>query len=92
MTHLTPTQAEVRVLVRFFAAARDAAGTETAFLTLPAGSTVAAVVSELSGQSEEMALLLQKCTFLVDGVAVRDRATVLTADQTFDVLPPFAGG
>ena len=92
MTHVTPTTAAVPVLVRFFAAARDAAGAETAVLTVPAGSSVGDLVSELSGQSEEMALLLQKCTFLVDGVAVRDRATVLRADQTVDVLPPFAGG
>ena len=92
MTHVTPVHAAVPVLVRFFAAARDAANTETAVLALPAGSTVADAVGELCGQSEDLELVLQKCTFLVDGVAVRDRATVLTADQTLDVLPPFAGG
>ena len=39
-----------------------------------------------------MALVLQKCSYLCDGVAVRDRAIVLRAHQNIDVLPPFAGG
>ena len=80
------------VTVRFFAAARDAAGTDTGALTLPPGSTVDDAIRELSGQSDEMALVLRKCSFLCDGVAVRDRTTVLRAHQTLDVLPPFAGG
>ena len=92
MTHVTDGARTVTVAVRFFAAARDAAGAESAVLALQAGSTVADAVCELSGQSEHLGLVLQKCTFLVDGVTVRDRATVLSADQTFDVLPPFAGG
>lgn len=92
MTHVTHTPATVRVLVRFFAAARDAAGAETAVLTVPAGFSVDDLARELCGQSKQLGLVLQKCTFLTDGVAVRDRATVLRADQTVDVLPPFAGG
>lgn len=80
------------VTVRFFAAARAAAGRETTVLTLPSGSTVADAVCELSGQSDRMKLVLQKCSYLCDGVAVRDSGTVLRAHQTLDVLPPFAGG
>lgn len=78
--------------VRFFAAARAAAGSDTGLLTLPPGATVADAISELCGQSDEMALVLQKCSYLCDGVAVRDRSTVLRPHQTLDVLPPFAGG
>ena len=92
MTDVTPVPAAVPVLVRFFAAARDAAGGETAHLTLPTASTVADLARELRGQNEHLGLVLQKCTFLVDGVAIRDRTTVLRAGQTVDVLPPFAGG
>ena len=92
MTDVTPIPAAVPVLVRFFAAARDAADAETALLTLPPASTVDDLADELGGQSRQLGLVLQKCTFLVDGVAIRDRATVLRADQTVDVLPPFAGG
>lgn len=92
MTHVTPATPVVTLTVRFFAAARDTAGADTAVLTLDPGSTVEDVVRELSGQSDRMGRVLQKCSFLVDGVAVRDRATVLSADQMLDVLPPFAGG
>jgi molybdopterin synthase sulfur carrier subunit len=89
MTDITPT---VAVTVRFFAAASAAAGSESEILTLRQGSTVADAISELCGQSDELALVLQKCSYLCDGVAVRDRAAVLRRHQTLDVLPPFAGG
>lgn len=89
MTEITAT---IPVTVRFFAAARDAAGSETTTLVLQPASTLTDAICELSGQSDRMALVLRKCTFLCDGLAVRDRATVLRAYQTLDVLPPFAGG
>lgn len=89
MTEITAT---IPVTVRFFAAARDAAGSETTTLVLQPASTLTDAICELSGQSDRMALVLRKCTFLCDGVAVRDKATVLQAHQTLDVLPPFAGG
>ena len=82
----------VEVTVRFFAAARAAAGTDTDELTLKAGATVADVVSELCCRSDELARVLQRCSYLCDGVAVRNKATSLRSGQTVDVLPPFAGG
>jgi len=82
----------VTVTVRFFAAARAAAGSDSGLLTLEPGATVADAVRELCGQSDELALVLQKCSYLCDGVAVRDPGTVLSTHQTLDVLPPFAGG
>jgi molybdopterin converting factor small subunit len=78
--------------VRFFAAAREAAGSETASLTLRPGATVADAIRELCGQSDQLALVLQKCSYLCDGIAVRDHGTVLRPHQTLDILPPFAGG
>ncbi|HPX35752.1 MAG TPA: MoaD/ThiS family protein [Mycobacterium sp.] len=84
--------ADLPITVRFFAAAQAAAGAETGVLNLRPGATVADAVSELCGQSDKLALVLQKCSFLCDGVAVRDRDTVLHPHQTLDVLPPFAGG
>jgi molybdopterin converting factor small subunit len=84
--------AGVPVTVRFFAAARAAAGSETEHLTLGPGATVADVVSELCCRSDELAQVLQKCSYLCDGLAVRDRSAVLLPHQTLDVLPPFAGG
>ena len=89
---MTEITTGVPLTVRFFAAAREAAGSDTRSLTLQPGATVADAIRELSGQSDKMALVLQKCSYLCDGIAVRDQATVLLAHQTLDVLPPFAGG
>ena len=81
------------VTVRYFAAARAAAGVEAEPLELPDGATVAdalAAVRERHGA--ELARVLDRCSFLLDEVAVRDRSAVLPAGATLDVLPPFAGG
>jgi sulfur-carrier protein len=85
-------QTEVSVTVRYFAAARAAAGTEDEVLTLPAATSVAALVGELGKRSPELALVLRRCSYLCDGVAVRDPEILLGSGQTLDVLPPFAGG
>ena len=82
----------VEVTVRFFAAARSAAGAESDLLKLSPGATVSDVVSELCCRSDELARVLQRCSFLCDGVAVRNRAITLQTGQIVDVLPPFAGG
>ncbi|PND55869.1 molybdopterin synthase sulfur carrier subunit [Mycobacterium sp. ENV421] len=82
----------VQVTVRFFAAARAAAGTESDLLSVPAGATVADVVDELACRNAELARVLQRCSYLRDGIAVRNKATALQSGQTLDVLPPFAGG
>ncbi|MFM9034689.1 MAG: MoaD/ThiS family protein [Mycobacterium sp.] len=89
---MTDITAAVPVTVRFFAAAGAAAGTDSGTLALSPGATVADAIAELCGQSDKMALVIQKCSFLCDGVAVRDRTAVLRPHQTLDVLPPFAGG
>ncbi len=81
------------VAVRYFAAARAAAGVEAEKIQLPADSTVAMALAELCEEhGPEFATVLQRCSFLLDEVAVRDRGTVLGPDATLDVLPPFAGG
>ena len=80
------------VTVRFFAAARAAAGVESDAVALTPGATIDDIVSELCCRSDELARVLQRCSFLCDGVAVRKRTNSLVAGQTLDVLPPFAGG
>jgi molybdopterin synthase sulfur carrier subunit len=93
MTEVTPTvSTTMAVTVRFFAAASAAAGKEADVLLLEPAATVADAVRELCGQSDELAFVLQKCSYLCDGVAVRDKTAVLRPNQTLDVLPPFAGG
>jgi sulfur-carrier protein len=82
----------LEVTVRFFAAARAAAGTESDLVTVRPGATVADVVNELCCRSDELARMLQRCSYLCDGVAVRNRMATLRSGQVLDVLPPFAGG
>lgn len=77
------------VLVRYFAAAAEAAGCEEE--QLPAASTVGelkAVLVERYG--DPMARVLASGSFLVDGVVSRDDERRL--GSRVDVLPPFAGG
>jgi len=82
----------VQVTVRFFAAARAAAGNEVETIRLRPGTTVAELVAALSERDVELAKVLKRCSFLCDGVAVRYLDAVLGNAQTLDVLPPFAGG
>ncbi|HTZ15339.1 MAG TPA: MoaD/ThiS family protein [Mycobacterium sp.] len=80
------------ITVRYFAAARAAAGSESEELAVPAGATVGELVDTLGGRSQELARVLSRCSYLCDGMAVRDQAQPLRAGNTIDVLPPFAGG
>jgi molybdopterin converting factor small subunit len=82
----------MQVTVRYFAAARAAAGAETETVRIAPGTTVAGLVETLAARSPELARVLQRCSFLRDEIAVRDEATELSDGQTIDVLPPFAGG
>lgn len=78
--------------MRYFAAARAAAGSESEQLAVRAGATVGELVDTLGGRSPELARVLSRCSYLCDGMAVRDQAQPLQAGNTIDVLPPFAGG
>jgi molybdopterin converting factor small subunit len=80
------------VNIRYFAAARAAAGVETETLGITPGTTIADLVDHLSERGPKLATVLARCSFLCDGLAVRDRAKPLRTQQTVDVLPPFAGG
>jgi len=88
------------MLVRYFAAARAAAGREDEKFDLPDGATVAHLLeavlavprAEPPAGTPPLARLLSRSSFLLNEVAVRDQSTVLGADDVVDVLPPFAGG
>ncbi|HEX6872950.1 MAG TPA: MoaD/ThiS family protein [Micromonosporaceae bacterium] len=78
------------VTVRYFAAARAAAGVAEERLE---AATLAALTAELTHvHGHQLAKVLGVASFLVDGVAWRDRDAPLPAAATVDVLPPFAGG
>jgi molybdopterin converting factor small subunit len=83
---------EVQLHVRYFAAARAAAGMEAETLGVAEGTSVKDLVEQLGARSPELASVLDRCSFLRDGVAVRNRAESLRTNETIDVLPPFAGG
>jgi molybdopterin converting factor small subunit len=76
------------VTIRYFAAARAAAGESTA--TAHAGS-VKELVGTVSADRPELARVLGICTFLVDGERV-ELTAALEDGALVDALPPFAGG
>lgn len=81
------------VRVRYFAGAKAASGVAEESLPLPAGATVRDVLAVLvERHGERLERVLAASSFLVDGVAVRDRELPLVAGVELDVLPPFAGG
>lgn len=82
----------IQVTVRFFAAARAAAGAELETVTLGSGATVAGLVENLSDRNPRLAAVLSRCSYLCDGIAVRDTTQAINSGITIDVLPPFAGG
>ena len=93
MTISGTSTAETTVVVRYFAAARAAAGVETEQVRLGGHPTVARLLQALRARhGPALGAVLARCSFLLDEVAVRDHATRLGAEATVDVLPPFAGG
>ena len=88
------------MLVRYFAAARAAAGFEEEKFQLPEDATVADLLAAIAAVERAeppagtppLPRLLSRSSFLLNEVAVRDQATVLGPDDVVDELPPFAGG
>ncbi|MBP2475031.1 molybdopterin converting factor small subunit [Crossiella equi] len=81
------------VTVRYFAGARAAAGVADESVELDGVSTVDDVLARVLGaRPARLAKVLPACSFLLNGVAVRDRTTVVPDAAELDVLPPFAGG
>ncbi|WP_202106942.1 MoaD/ThiS family protein [Agromyces seonyuensis] len=82
------------VTVRLFAAARAAVG-HGMLEVAPESDTVSGVVAALQRVPDavpEVADILGRCSFLVDGRATRDPGAAVPAGAKVDVLPPFAGG
>lgn len=90
---MSSVQTLVTVTVRYFAAARAAAGTESETLDVPGGASVDDLLAVARERHDPaFARVLERCSYLLDEVAVRDRSTPVPAGATLDVLPPFAGG
>jgi molybdopterin converting factor small subunit len=88
------------VNVRYFAAARAAAGVDEERFELAADATVASLLEailaverpEPPAGTPPLARILSRSSFLLNEVAVRNRSASLQPDDVVDVLPPFAGG
>jgi molybdopterin converting factor small subunit len=78
------------VTVRYFAAARAAAGVPEE--TVAAASLAACLRLAGERHGPELARVLTACSFLVDGLAAGGHDEPLAPDAVVDVLPPFAGG
>jgi molybdopterin converting factor small subunit len=76
--------------VRYFAAARAAAGVSEEVVAAVTLGSLRRAVADAHG--ERLAAVLRVASFLIDGVACRDDDAALPDDGTVDVLPPFAGG
>jgi len=85
------TTATTILTVRYFAAARAAAGVDAEPLEV-SGTVDDAIRAIRDRHGSELGRVLDRCSYLLDEVAVRDRSTSLPAGATLDVLPPFAGG
>lgn len=59
---------------------------------MAADTSVADLADQLGAHNPRLAAVLARCSYLCDGIAVRDARGPLRAGQTIDVLPPFAGG
>jgi molybdopterin synthase sulfur carrier subunit len=86
----------VTVVVRYFAAARAAAGVPEEKLTVPAPASVGDVLrAAVAGHGDRLEQVLARCSYLLDEEAVHaaNAETTLVSDgHALDVLPPFAGG
>ncbi len=89
---MTDVATHFTVTVRYFAAARVAAGVDDEELTVSTGTTIAALTRALAARNAELARLVPRCSYLCDSTAVRDMQLTLQPGQTVDLLPPFAGG
>ncbi|AZZ83309.1 MoaD/ThiS family protein [Gordonia alkanivorans] len=82
----------MNLTVRFFAAARAAAGTEARVVDIDPATTLGDLESTLSAGNPELAKVLKRCSYLRDETTFTDRSQQLGICSTLDVLPPFAGG
>jgi molybdopterin converting factor small subunit len=76
--------------VRYFAAAAEAAGTESERVTADDLGSLKARLVELHGPG--LARVLGRSSVLHEGQYVSDPDLPIAHDAVVDVLPPFAGG
>jgi molybdopterin converting factor small subunit len=84
-----------KVTIRYWAAAKEAAGVAEETFEADTLAAVLAAALSLHGQDAALAAVLGRSSFLVDGAPAGRRAAedvVLPDAAVVEVLPPFAGG
>ncbi|MCQ2001928.1 MoaD/ThiS family protein [Arthrobacter zhaoxinii] len=86
------------MLIRYFGAAKAAAGTEEEHLD-EGPLTLAELTEKLSARypspgtgAPALATVIARSTFLVNETAARNPDLLLQPEDVVDILPPFAGG
>jgi sulfur-carrier protein len=81
------------ITVRYFAAARAAAGVDADKVQVSSAATVADLLDAVRAEhGPELTRVMARCSYLLDEVAVRDHSAPIADATSLDVLPPFAGG
>lgn len=78
--------------VRFYAGAAEAAGADSASISLAPGAMLADLVAALGAGNPRLAEVLGVCTLLLDGRPAPADSPLPESPALVDVLPPFAGG
>ena len=77
------------VTIRFYAAARSAAG-KSEILVVP--GKLGVILAQLAVDNVRLAQVFEQCSFLLDGIVMHEKNVEGPSGCTLDVLPPFAGG
>ncbi|MCU1535682.1 MAG: thiamine S protein [Humibacillus sp.] len=88
---MTVEQTRSAVTVRYWAAARAAAGVDAETLEVVAPTTTGAVIEAAVAAHPALGRVAAVSTFLLDGRAV-GRDVAVEHGASLEVLPPFAGG
>lgn len=75
--------------MNFYAAARAACGVSEAEIS---GSKLGEIVNNAASRYPKLSEILPNCSFLVNGYAQLSLETDISASDTVDILPRFAGG
>ena len=83
----------ISVTVRFFAAARAAAGVDEEVVTVDRPATLADVLRvAVDAHGPKLADVLRRCSYLLTETAVHNDRMAVSDGAVLDILPPFAGG
>ncbi len=81
----------MKVRVRLFAVAKQAAGRETVELEVAEGTSIAALRSHLAAEVPPLAGLLAQMMFAIDARYAAEEATI-PPDTEVACIPPVSGG